>query len=86
MADKKPKRAVYHVTPAGERGKSSRWQVEHGEGRSREREPHRTQKEAISAARTQARKHEPAQVIVHGRDGRIRTEYTYGNDPRRTPG
>ncbi|WP_316959707.1 DUF2188 domain-containing protein [Streptomyces sp. TRM68367] len=83
---KTPQRTVYRVTPAGERGDGNRWQVEHKEGRREEREPHRTQEEAISAARSQAKGHEPAQVIVHGRDGRIRTEYTYGNDPRRTPG
>ncbi|MFI2371176.1 DUF2188 domain-containing protein [Streptomyces sp. NPDC018833] len=85
MAAKKPKRTLYHVTPAGERSGAGRWQVEHEEGRRRLREPHRTRKEAISAARAQAKEHEPAQVIVYGRDGRVRAEYTYGDDPRRTP-
>ncbi|MGW5344850.1 DUF2188 domain-containing protein [Streptomyces sp. NPDC004050] len=39
-------------------------------------------KEAISAARRQAMQHQPFQVVVLGRDGEIRTEHTYGNDPR----
>ena len=26
------------------------------------------------------------QVVVHGKDGRIQTEYTYGADPRRSKG
>jgi uncharacterized protein DUF2188 len=33
-----------------------------------------------------AKKHKPSQVVIKGRNGRIQTEYTYGNDPRRTPG
>ncbi|MFV0138121.1 DUF2188 domain-containing protein [Streptomyces sp. HMX87] len=86
MAAKQPKRTVYHVTPAGGGAPEAKWQVEHKEGRRPVREAHRTQKEAISAAREKAKEREPAQVVVHGRDGRIRTEYTYGNDPRRTPG
>lgn len=27
-----------------------------------------------------------AQLVLHGRDGKIRWERTYGADPRRTPG
>ena len=27
-----------------------------------------------------------AQLVLHGKDGRIRWERTYGADPRRTPG
>lgn len=86
MAAKEPKRTVYHVTPAGGPTPEEKWQIEHNEGRRALREPHRTQREAIDAAREKAKEHQPAQVIVHGRDGRIRTEYTYGSDPRRTPG
>ncbi|MFC8583037.1 DUF2188 domain-containing protein [Streptomyces sp. NPDC057217] len=79
-------RAVYRVVPAGG-GKVPKegWQVQHKEGRSTVREPHRTQKQAIDAARRQAVEHKPAQV-VHGTDGRIRTEYTYGSDPWDIPG
>lgn len=49
------------------------------------RELHRTRQEAILAARQQAKQHEPSQVVVHGRDGRIRTEYAYGDDPGTSP-
>lgn len=27
-----------------------------------------------------------AQVVIHGKDGQIKREWTYGDDPRRTPG
>jgi hypothetical protein len=27
-----------------------------------------------------------AQLVLHGQDGRIRWERTYGQDPRRSPG
>ncbi|WP_446590428.1 ATP-dependent DNA ligase [Streptomyces sp. LARHCF249] len=79
-----PKRTVYHITPGND--PAQKWQVEHTEGRRAIREPHRTQKEAIEAARHQAEGHQPAQVVVHGRDGRVRTEYTYAGDPRDVPG
>ncbi|MEZ3183145.1 DUF2188 domain-containing protein [Streptomyces pimonensis] len=86
MAERKPKRTVYHVTPDKEETAARQWQVQHKEGRRAVREPHRTQQEAIIAARQQAKQHKPAQVVVHGTDGRIRTEYTYGDDPRNIPG
>ncbi|MGW7356252.1 ATP-dependent DNA ligase [Streptomyces sp. NPDC054802] len=82
----KPKRTVYHITPSQDAEPGQAWEVQHKEGRRTLREPHRTQKQAIDAARHQAEDHKPAQVVVHGRDGRIRTEYTYGNDPRDIPG
>ncbi|MHA3771630.1 DUF2188 domain-containing protein [Verrucomicrobiota bacterium sgz303538] len=40
----------------------------------------RTQAEAIKAAIPIA-KNEKADVIIHGRDGRIRDRDSYGNDP-----
>lgn len=79
-----PKRTVYHITPGND--PTRKWQVEHKDGRRAVREPHRTQREAIEAARRQAEGHQPAEVVVHGRDGRVRTAYTYGNDPRTLPG
>ncbi len=39
-----------------------------------------TQAEAIDAARTQARR-EHVEVVIHGRDGKIRDSDSYGNDP-----
>lgn len=45
-----------------------------------------TQTSAIQAARGIARAIQPSQVVVQRPDGRIRTEHTYGSDPRRTKG
>ncbi|MEU0217376.1 DUF2188 domain-containing protein [Streptomyces sp. NPDC006265] len=59
MAEKTAKRTVCHVTPSATRGDSDRWQVEHHEGRRKPREPHHTQKEAVSAAREQPRSTSP---------------------------
>ncbi|MFF8842060.1 DUF2188 domain-containing protein [Streptomyces sp. NPDC015127] len=85
MAEKAPERTVYHITPRqGTAGGA--WQVEHMEGRRSVREPHPTQRQAVDAARRQALQHQPAQVVVHGRDGRVRTEYTFGDGPGRAPG
>ncbi len=39
-----------------------------------------TQAEAIDAARDQARRRH-VEVVIHGRDGRIRDSDSYGNDP-----
>ncbi|MFI5666278.1 DUF2188 domain-containing protein [Streptomyces sp. NPDC051704] len=77
------KQTVYHVSPSGERAAAAgiKWQVEGREGRRLLHEPHRTQKDAINAARQHARAHQPAQVIVHAVDGHIRTAYTYGDTP-----
>ncbi|HEX8696102.1 MAG TPA: DUF2188 domain-containing protein [Longimicrobium sp.] len=41
---------------------------------------HGTQDEAIKAAREIARKY-GSELVIHGRDGRIREKSSYGNDP-----
>ncbi|WP_165984286.1 DUF2188 domain-containing protein [Streptomyces sp. YIM 98790] len=84
MARSKQSRTRYHVLPDHDAASDERWKVRQEGGR--EGEACRTQRQAISAARARAREHERSQVIVHGRDGRVRTEYTHGSDPRRTPG
>ncbi|MFG2484849.1 DUF2188 domain-containing protein [Streptomyces virginiae] len=78
---------VYHVSPSGDRATAAgvKWQVEGREGRRLLHEPHRTQKDAIDAARRHAKEHEPSQIIVHARDGHIRTAYTYGDAPGASP-
>jgi Uncharacterized protein conserved in bacteria (DUF2188) len=47
--------------------------------------PYRTQEEAIDIAREWARQSaaqgHPSQVLVQGRDGQFRVEWTYGDDP-----
>lgn len=48
------------------------------------------QRQAVSVAVLWARRdwldREPAQVVLHGKDGRIRWERTYGSDPRCSKG
>ena len=51
----------------------------------RARSKHRTQAEAVSAGRAAARKAK-TELLVHGRDGAIRTRNSYGNDPANRPG
>jgi hypothetical protein len=41
---------------------------------------HTTQKSAIDAGRDRARK-DGVELVIHGRDGRIRDKDSYGNDP-----
>jgi uncharacterized protein YdaT len=51
-----------------------------GEGNSRDSSHHRTQSEAIDAARSIAR-NQRSEVVIHDRHGRIRDADSYGNDP-----
>lgn len=55
------------------------WAV-HGQGNSRDTALFQTQAEAIDRARTIAI-NQRSEVIVQGRDGRIRSKDSYGNDP-----
>jgi hypothetical protein len=48
--------------------------------------PYKTQHDAIEAAVKAAHGTPNSQVLVQGEDNKIRTEWTYGNDPRRYPG
>ena len=50
------------------------------EGASRAGSVHRTQKDAQTAARSQAIR-ERVEVVTHGKDGKIRDSDSYGNDP-----
>lgn len=63
-----------HVLP-----RNGHWAV-HGAGNSRDTLVRATQSAAISAARTIAR-HQRTEVVIHGRDGRIRDKNSYGLDP-----
>jgi hypothetical protein len=60
------------------------WRIE-VEGTARPRSTHKTQSEAAKAGRDLARKNE-AELLIHGRNGKIRDRSTYGRDPRRTKG
>ncbi len=63
-----------HVVPSDDG-----WGVR-GEGNDRLTSRHQTQSDAIDAARDIAR-NERAEVVIHGRDGKIRDKDSYGNDP-----
>lgn len=63
-----------HVVPSDDQ-----WAVR-GEGNSRKTRITQTQREAIEIARTIARK-EQSELVIHGKDGRIRQKDSYGNDP-----
>jgi len=43
-------------------------------------------KHARKLARREWANGRPSQLVIHGRTGAIQTEYTYGNDPKRSPG
>ena len=75
-----PSRKVYDVAPDGRD-----WKVElESSGDTIARTA--TQADAIKRARQLAKQADLGQVRIHGRDGRLRTEYTYGRDPRQIPG
>ncbi len=63
-----------HVVPH-----DSQWAVRR-EGNDRVTSIHETQAAAIDRAREIAR-NEKAEVVIHGRDGKIRDSDSYGHDP-----
>ena len=63
-----------HVVPH-----EGKWAVR-GEGNTRVSSEHRTQGSAINSAVRTAR-HEKSEVVIHGRDGKIRDKDSYGPDP-----
>jgi len=75
-----PKQGDVHVVRSDNGG----WVVRI-EGNARARSTHKSQTEAAKAGREIARKNK-SELLVHGRDGKIRDRSTYGNDPRRTKG
>ena len=69
-------RKTYHVTPNQQGG----WNVK-AENASRASSACDTKAEAVDRAKDLAKSQSLGQVVVHGQDGRIQTEYTYGKDP-----
>ncbi len=55
------------------------WAVK-GAGNGRASSVHRTQHEAIAAARATAVR-QGSEMLIHGENGRIRERNTYGDDP-----
>jgi hypothetical protein len=68
-----------HVVP-----RDGTWAIK-GAGSTKATKVFPTQKAAIDAGRTIARRH-GAELLIHGRDGRIREKHSYGNDPHPPPG
>ncbi len=68
------KKKDVHVVP--HKGK---WATR-AEGSSRVGSVHDTQRDAIDKGRGQAKRNQ-SELVIHGRDGRIRDSDSYGNDP-----
>jgi len=64
----------YHVVPH-----PKGWAVK-GEGNRKATSVHPTQREAIAKAREIAI-NQRSEVVIHGRNGKIRDKDSYGNDP-----
>jgi hypothetical protein len=75
-------RRVYHVV---HQERTQRWGIER-EGSERATATAETKDEAVRIASRMAEEADPGQVIVHRADGSIEEEFTYGEDPRETPG
>lgn len=64
----------YHVVPSGDQ-----WSVKR-EGSKRASSVHDTQREALEAGKKLAQNNQ-TELVVHGRDGKIRDSDSFGNDP-----
>ena len=73
-------RTVLHVTP-----NANGWEVKR-QGSDETEVLVDNKDNAVNHARELAKANEPSQVIIHTRDVKFETEYTYGDDPRNTPG
>lgn len=68
------KKRSQHVVP-----RDGKWAVK-AAGAKKATAVHETQRKAITEARKIAKK-QKTELVVHGRDGRIREKNTYGKDP-----
>lgn len=75
MAKKKGGQKIQRVT----RRSDGKWQHK-ADGNKRATKVTKTQKEAIESAKKVAKK-QKTEVVVHGRDGKIRSKDSYGRDP-----
>lgn len=75
-----PKKSDVHVV----RDNNGKWVVRI-EGTAGRRSTHRTQAEAVKAGRDIARKTK-SELLLRGRDGKIRDPSTFGHDLQRTKG
>ena len=67
-----PRRSNVHVSKDG-----GRWKITQAGSRI---SSHNTQANAIQVARREARQ-DAVDLVIHGRDGRIRSKDSYGRDP-----
>lgn len=72
------KRSIFTVTPC-----DGGWEVR---GPFSEAWFSLLKKNAVKQGRIIARGRQPSQLVIKGRNGRIQTEHTYGNDPERYKG
>jgi hypothetical protein len=72
-------RQTYHVTPFANGWKVNREGDEYEVVRD-------NKDDALEDAKRLAKEADLGQVVVHGQDGQIQEEFTYGDDPRETPG
>jgi len=63
-----------HIVP-----NNGKWSVK-GEGNSKATSTHETKTEAVKAG-TEIAKNQKAELVIHGRNGRIQDKDSYGNDP-----
>jgi hypothetical protein len=68
------KRIIVRVVPNNRGG----WEIMQG---NRAISNHRKKTRAIQSGRRTAKKKQPSQLVIHGRDGKIQTEHTYKSDP-----
>lgn len=69
------KREKFHVVP-----KEKGWQVKK-EGGNRAMKNFKRKQDAVDYGRNKAKEVDIGQLKIHGKDGKIQTEYTYGKDP-----
>jgi hypothetical protein len=69
-------RDKYRITPAGD----GDWKVKR-DGASRADSIHPNKSDAVERGKDLANSGGPGQLVIHGRDGKIQTEYTYKKDP-----
>ena len=71
-----PRRTVFHVAT-----RDGKWVVTRERRPDGEYDAFETKDEAVERARHIARDQTPSQVKVHGTDGKIEHEFTFGDDP-----
>jgi Uncharacterized protein conserved in bacteria (DUF2188) len=76
------RRNVYHVSFDE---KENGWILK-AEGGRKVGGPYATKGEALADAKQGVKAVALGQIVIHGRDGKIQTEHTYGHDPRRRRG